>query len=93
MMIAIVIISKLITFLLQVLKNDLKEKKLNKTMEDIKKVYSIHFPEKQVYVNSTCYSLEEKMKKLKMIQIISYTVFLKFIQIQKFEKVILILLV
>ena len=64
MMIAIVIISKLVTFLLQVLKNDLKEKKLNKTMDDIK-VYSIHFPEKQVYVGSTVYSFDEKIKLIK----------------------------
>ena len=34
-------------------------------MEDIKKVFSIHFPEKQVYVNSTCYPLEEKIKLIK----------------------------
>ena len=64
MMIAIVIISKLITFLLQVLKMILK-KKLNKTMEDIKKVYSIHFPEKQVYVGSTVYTFDEKIKQIK----------------------------
>ena len=31
-------------------------------MEDIKKVYSIHFPEKQVYVGSTVYSFDEKIK-------------------------------
>ena len=31
----------------------------------VKKVYSIHFPENQVYVNSTCYPLEEKIKLIK----------------------------
>ena len=30
-----------------------------------KKVYSIHFPENQVYINSTCYPLEEHLEKLK----------------------------
>ena len=30
-----------------------------------KKVYSIHFPENQVYVNSTCYPLEEKLELIK----------------------------
>ena len=30
-----------------------------------KKVYSIHFPEKHVYVNSTCYALEEKLEIIK----------------------------
>ena len=30
-------------------------------MDDIK-VYSIHFPEKQVYVGSTVYSFDEKNK-------------------------------
>ena len=34
-------------------------------MEDIKKVFSIHFPEKQVYVESTIYSFDEKMKQIK----------------------------
>ena len=34
-------------------------------MEDIKKVYSIHFPEKQVYVGSTVYSFDEKIKLIK----------------------------
>ena len=33
-------------------------------MDDIK-VYSIHFPEKQVYVGSTVYSFDEKMKLIK----------------------------
>ena len=31
-------------------------------MEDIKKVFSIHFPEKKVYVGSTIYPLEEKLE-------------------------------
>ena len=31
----------------------------------VKKVFSIHFPENQVYVNSTCYPLEEKIEKIK----------------------------
>ena len=31
----------------------------------VKKVYSIHFPKNQVYVNSTCYPLEEKIEKIK----------------------------
>ena len=31
----------------------------------VKKVFSIHFPENQVYVNSTCYPLEEKIKQIK----------------------------
>ena len=34
-------------------------------MADIKKVFSIHFPENHVYVNSTCYSLEEKIELIK----------------------------
>ena len=34
-------------------------------MEDIKKVYSIHFPEKQVYVGSTVYTFDEKIKQIK----------------------------
>ena len=34
-------------------------------MEDIKKVFSIHFPEKQVYVESTVYSFDEKIKQIK----------------------------
>ena len=33
-------------------------------MDDIK-VYSIHFPEKQVYVDSTVYTFEEKIKQIK----------------------------
>ena len=33
-------------------------------MDDIK-VYSIHFSEKQVYVGSTVYSFDEKMKLIK----------------------------
>ena len=33
-------------------------------MDDIK-VYSIHFPEKQVYVGSTVYSFDEKIKLIK----------------------------
>ena len=31
----------------------------------VKKVSSIHFPKNQVYVNSTCYPLEEKIKQIK----------------------------
>ena len=34
-------------------------------MDDIKKVFSIHFPGKQVYVNSTLKTLEEKIKEIK----------------------------
>ena len=34
-------------------------------MEDIKKVFSIHFPEKQVYVESTVYSFDEKIKQIR----------------------------
>ena len=34
-------------------------------MDDIKKVFSIHFPGKQVYVNSTFKKLEEKMEDIK----------------------------
>ena len=34
-------------------------------MEDIKKVFSIHFPGKQVYVNSTFKTLEEKIEEIK----------------------------
>ena len=30
-----------------------------------KKVFSIHFPKNQVYVNSTCYPLEEKIEQIK----------------------------
>ena len=30
-----------------------------------KTVFSIHFPEKQVYVNSTCYPLEKKIEQIK----------------------------
>ena len=30
-----------------------------------KKVYSFHFPEKHVYVNSTCYPLEAKLEIIK----------------------------
>ena len=33
-------------------------------MDDIK-VYSIHFPKKQVYVDSTVYTFEEKIKQIK----------------------------
>ena len=33
-------------------------------MDDIK-VYSIHFPEKQVYVDSTVYTFDEKIKQIK----------------------------
>ena len=33
-------------------------------MDDIK-VYSIHFPEKQVYVGSTVYSFDEKLELIK----------------------------
>ena len=59
-----------------------------------KKVFSIHFPKNQVYVNSTCYPLEEKIEKIKDDPDHKLYKFLKFIQIQKFEKkVILILLV
>ena len=29
------------------------------------KVFSIHFPKNQVYVNSTCYPLEEKIEQIK----------------------------
>ena len=32
-------------------------------MDDIKKVFSIHFPRKQVYVNSTFKTLEEKNRR------------------------------
>ena len=34
-------------------------------MDDIKKVFSIHFPGKQVYVNSTFKTLEEKIEEIK----------------------------
>ena len=34
-------------------------------MEDNKKVYSIHFPGKQVYVDSTVYTFDEKIKQIK----------------------------
>ena len=34
-------------------------------MDITKKVFSIHFPEKQVYVESTVYSFDEKMKQIK----------------------------
>ena len=34
-------------------------------MEDIKKVISIHFPGKQVYVDSTVYTFDEKIKRIK----------------------------
>ena len=34
-------------------------------MEDIKKVISIHFPGKQVYVDSTVYTFDEKIKQIK----------------------------
>ena len=34
-------------------------------MVDIKKVFSIHFPRKQVYVNSTFKTLEEKIEEIK----------------------------
>ena len=30
-----------------------------------KTVYSLHFPQKQVYVSSTCYPLEEKLEIIK----------------------------
>ena len=33
-------------------------------MDDIK-VYSIHFPEKQVYVGETVYTFEEKLRQIK----------------------------
>ena len=59
-------------------------------MEDIKKVYSIHFPEKQIYVGSTVYSFDEKIKLIKTIKIIYYIPCYKNIQIQKFEKKVLV---
>ena len=34
-------------------------------MEDIKKVISIHFPGKQVYVDSTVYTFDGKIKQIK----------------------------
>ena len=34
-------------------------------MDDIKKVFSIHFPGKQVYVSSTFKKLEEKLEDIK----------------------------
>ena len=34
-------------------------------MEDIKKVISIHFPGKQVYVDRTVYTFDEKIKQIK----------------------------
>ena len=34
-------------------------------MDITKKVFSIHFPEKQVYFESTVYSFDEKMKQIK----------------------------
>ena len=34
-------------------------------MEDIKKVYSIHCPGKQVYVDRTVYTFDEKIKQIK----------------------------
>ena len=34
-------------------------------MDDIKTVFSIHFPGKQVYVNSTFKTLEEKIEEIK----------------------------
>ena len=34
-------------------------------MSDFKKVFSIHFPEKQVYIESTFKTLNEKMEEIK----------------------------
>ena len=34
-------------------------------MDDKKKVFSIHFPEKQVYVDRTVYTFDEKIKQIK----------------------------
>ena len=49
------------------------------------KIFSIHFPEKRVYIENTCKSLPDKMEKLRMIKIIYYTHYSKITQIQKLD--------
>ena len=60
-------ISKLITFLLQVFKNDLNNKNiiLIKMTDYPQKILTIHFPNKEVYIENTSKSLLDKMKVIK----------------------------
>ena len=59
-------------------------------MEDNKKVYSIHFPGKQVYVDSTVYTFDEKIKQIKDDKDHSLYFMFQNIQIQKFERKVLV---
>ena len=43
---------------------------------DDNKIFSIHFPGKKVYIENTYGTIEEKIKKLKMIKIIFYILIL-----------------
>ena len=58
-------------------------------MDDIK-VYSIHFPEKQVYVGSTVYSFDEKIKIIKNDKDPSLYEILQKYPNPKFEKKVLV---